>query len=98
MAIWTGAHLCGMAVGWLSKAHERLTLHYMESAPDARHPLRGDITFLCFAAAEAYCRVIGVPFLVLRNPLPGVVRRYEQFGFEVVPTQHGNVYYHKQLT
>lgn len=87
-----------MAVGWLSRAHERLTLHYMEGSPDPRHPLRGDITFLGFTAAEAYGHVVGGRFLVLRNPLPGVVTRYAQLGFEVAPAQHGNLYYHKQLT
>lgn len=87
-----------MAVGWVSKAHERLTLHYMESSPDPRHPLRGDVTFLAFTAAEAYGRAVGGKWLALKNPLPGVVTRYERLGFAVAPTQHGNLYYHKQLT
>lgn len=70
----------------------------MESSPDPRHPLRGNITFLGFTAAEAYGRAIGGQFLVLRNPLPGIAGRYEQLGYAVEFMQHGNLYYEKQLT
>lgn len=97
-AMWSNDSLCGMMAGWLSKAHERLTLHFLESSPDPRHPLRGHITFLAFAAAESYGRSVGARVVVLRNPLPGVVARYARFGYELAGTERGNLYYHKQLT
>ncbi len=96
--MWSSEVLCGMAVGWVSKAHERLTLHFLESSPDPRHPLRGHITFLAFAVTEAYGRSVGARVVVLRNPMPGVVARYAMFGYELARTERGNLYYHKQLT
>jgi len=97
-AMWSNEMLCGMVVGWVSEAHERLTLHFLESSPDPRHPLRGHVTFLAFAAAESYGRSIGARVVALRNPLPGVVARYASFGYELARTERGNLYYHKQLT
>lgn len=97
LAIWSGTTLCGMVVGWVSRAHEHLTLHFMESAPDPRHPLRGDITFLAFTAAESYARAVGARVLVLRNPLPGVTQRYGRFGFSLARDQRGKLYFHKHL-
>jgi hypothetical protein len=98
LSMWSSGILCGMAVGWVSDAHERLTLHYMESAPDPRHPLRGDITFLAFTAADRYAQAVGARTMVLRNPLPGVVERYAKFGFTVAREPRGNLYCYKQLT
>jgi hypothetical protein len=98
LAIWGSGILCGLAVGWVSDAHERLTLHFMESSPDPRHPLRGDITFLAFTAAEWYARAVGARTMVLRNPLPGVIGRYAKFGFALARERRGKLYFHKQLT
>ncbi len=98
VAMWSNELLCGMVVGWVSEAHEQLTLHFLESSPDPRHPLRGHIIFLAFAAAESYGRTIGARAVVLRNPLPGVVARYARFGYGLARTERGNLYYHKQLT
>lgn len=98
VAIWSGVVLCGMAVGWVSGSHGRLTLHYMESSPDPRHPLRGDITFIAFTAAARYGRAVGGHILALRNPLPGVTERYARLGFALACKQRGNLYYCKQLT
>lgn len=97
MAIWGSGVLCGMIVGWVSKAHERLTLHFMESSPDQHHPLRGSITFLAFAAAESYGRAVGARTVILRNPLPGVVARYVRLGYALARDGSSKLYYHKQL-
>jgi hypothetical protein len=70
----------------------------MESAPDTFHPLRGEITYLVFTAAEFYARALGVRRLVLRNPLPGVRERYRSFGFSLALEEHGNIYYYKEIT
>lgn len=97
-AVWHSSTLCGLAAGWVSAGRENVTLHYMESAPDTFHPLRGEITYLVFTAAEFYARALGVRRLVLRNPLPGVRDRYRSFGFSLALEERGNVYYYKEIT
>jgi hypothetical protein len=97
-AFWSDTRLCGMAVGWLSPGHRQLTLHFLESAPDARHPLRGDITYLALTAAELYGRAVGARTLLLRNPLPGISERYEGMGFRLAHRRGGAVYLERMLT
>lgn len=97
-AVWAGTSLCGLSVGWVSAGHRNVTLHYMESAPDPEHPLRGEITYLVFTAAEFYGRALGARRLVLRNPLDGVRARYQAFGFTLVAREGRNLYYYKEIT
>lgn len=97
-AFWSDTLLCGLAVGWLSKGHQQLTLHLLESAPDARHPLRGDITYLAFTSAELYCRAVGARTLLLKNPRPGVSERYEGMGFRLARKHGGTLFLERMLT
>lgn len=97
-AIWSNGELCGLAVGWLSRGHTQLTMHYLESAPDARHPLRGDIAYLAFTAAEFYGRAAGARTLLLRNPLPAMAERYARMGFRLALNRRGLVYFDRPIT
>jgi hypothetical protein len=97
-AFWSDGLLCGLAVGWLSRGHEQLTLHFLESAPDARHPLRGDITYLAFTAAELYGRAVGARRLLLRNPLPGISERYKRMGFRLAYKRGAALYLERTFT
>lgn len=81
--------LCGLGVGRLSKrrlsgVRHTLSVHFIESAHTLDHPLRRLIAPLVIAAAEAYGVVAGVSRIRLIDPLPGMVRRYEGFGYTVV--------------
>ena len=96
-ALWSGSRLCGLCVGRLSKGRKHLTLHYMESAPDPAHPLRGVVTLLMFEAARNYGTAMGADKLLLREPLPGVVARYENFGFRLAQGAYGLVYFERIL-
>ena len=97
-AVWAGSSLCGLSVGWVSAGHRNVTLHFMESAPDPEHLLRGEITYLVFTAAEFYGRALGARRLILRNPLEGVRARYRAFGFTLVAGESRNLYYYKEIT
>lgn len=96
-ALWGGSRLCGLCVGRVSKGRRHLTLHYMESAPDPAHPLRGFVTPLMFEAARNYGLALGVDKLLLREPLPGVVERYYRFGFTLAADMRGPVYFERKL-
>jgi hypothetical protein len=88
VAIWSGEQLCGMGVGRLSKRRHAgirhtISMHFIESAHDNRHPLRGTIAPLVISASEAYGELAGASRIRLIEPLPGVVPMYESFGFTV---------------
>jgi hypothetical protein len=97
VALWSGPYLCGLCVGRVSKGRKHLTLHYMESAPDREHPLRGLVTPLMFEAARNYGVAMGVEKLRLRNPLPGLLERYRYFGFTLVRDTRGSLYFERDL-
>jgi hypothetical protein len=96
-ALWSGPTLCGLCVGRVSKGRKHLTLHYMESAPDPRHPLRGFVTPLMFEPARNYGVAMGVDKLLLHDPLPGVIERYHRFGFTVARGMRSSVYFERKL-
>lgn len=88
VAVWSEKHLCGLGVGRLSKrrlvgVRHTISVHYVESAHDPQHPLRRRIAALVIAAAEAYGRHAGASRIRLIQPLPGVIRLYEDEGFTV---------------
>jgi hypothetical protein len=89
VAVWSGEQLCGLGVGRLSKrrpsgVRHTLSVHFIESAHTRDHPLRRHVAALVITAAEAYGTLTGVRRIRLIEPLAGVIRFYEDFGYVVV--------------
>lgn len=82
-ALWMDHELCGLIVGALKKDHSELVLSYMESKPNDPRPLKGQVSRILFAAAEYYCLGLGVPKLVIDDPVTPLIPRYEAFGFRL---------------
>jgi hypothetical protein len=97
VALWSGPTLCGLCVGSVCKSKAHLILHFMESAPDRGHPLRGSVTEIMFGAARNYALALGIPKIYLREPLQGVLGRYQAFGFSLAFEFRGTVYFQLQL-
>lgn len=102
VAVWGGDHLCGLAVGRLSKrrplgVRHTLSLHYIESAHNERHPLRHCIAPLVIAAADSYGRLVGASRLRLIEPLPGLIWYYESWGLEVARKAGQSVYRERRI-
>jgi len=97
-ALWSGPTLCGLCIGSVCKSKAHLTLHFMESAPDPGHPLRGSVTEVMFSAARNYALALGIPKIYLREPLQGVLERYRRFGFSLASESRGPVYFQLELT
>jgi hypothetical protein len=81
IAVWSGDQLVGLAVGRTSKRrasgrHHTLSIHYVETHPDPRHPLRSHILEIVFEAAEQYGRALGAERLRLVAPLPALMALY----------------------
>ena len=102
VALWSGEHLCGLAVGRLSKrrlvgVRHTISVHFIESSHDARHPLRGNVAALSISASEVYGRLTGASRIRLIDPLPGIVRLYEDHGFTVARQAGQSVYCERRI-
>jgi hypothetical protein len=103
VAIWSGEHLCGLAVGRASKRRKAgirhtISVHFIESAHDDQHPLRHTIATLAIAAAETYARLLGTARIRLIEPLPGVIPLYERLGFTVALKAGQPVYCERRIS
>jgi hypothetical protein len=103
VAIWSGEHLCGLAVGRVSKrrvsgVRHTISVHFIESAHDDQHPLRRRVAALVIAAAQAYGGSVGVSRIRLIDPLPGVIRLYEEYGFTVALKAGQPVYCERRIS
>jgi hypothetical protein len=102
VALWSGEQLCGLGVGRLSKrtlvgVRHTISVHFIESAHDARHPLRRRVAPLVISAAEAYGKLAGASRIRLMEPLPGIVSLYEGLGFTVARKAGQSVYCERRI-
>jgi hypothetical protein len=102
LAIWSGAHLCGLAAGRASKRRpcgrrHTLSIHFMEANPGPEHPLKGHVAKLAFASVDSYGAVLGVTTLRLVNPLPGLFRFYQELGFSVAGKGSARLYLERSI-
>lgn len=102
LALWSGAELCGLAVGRLSKRRasgrrNTVSLRFMEGSPRQGHPLKSRVAVLVFAAAEEYGRAFGASRLRLMHPLPEVLALYTNLGFSVVHKRGTPLYCEKEI-
>jgi hypothetical protein len=102
VAVWSGDRLLALAVGRASKRlasgrHQTLSLHFIESHPDRRHPLRNRILGIIFNAAEEYGRAIGATRLRLVDPLPGSAPLYLHVGFGIAGRYGQHVYLERPI-
>jgi hypothetical protein len=102
LAIWSGETLCGLAVGRVSDKDQAgvrnaVSLHFIESAHDRHHPLRGRIASLAIAAAQGYGEALQARWLRLVDPLPGLVERYARLGFTVVSGKSRVLYCERRI-
>jgi hypothetical protein len=102
LAIWSGGQLCGLAIGRTSKrrssgVRHTISIHYMEAAPDQRHPLAGTIAPLAIAAAQRYGEALGASRLRLMDPLPGASTYYRKLGLSIALLPGRGVYFEKRI-
>jgi hypothetical protein len=50
-----------------------------------------------FEAARNYGLAVGASKLLLREPLPGVISRYQNFGFTLAERAYGLIYLERRL-
>jgi len=84
IAIWEEKHLCGLAVGGISKEKTYISIDYIEGSP-AQHPLKGLVLNIMLAIVEEYARILEIPELRLSDPVDDLIKYYEsQYGFQTI--------------
>jgi len=86
VAVWSGSVLCGLAAGAPGSGFMEVRL--MQGSPDNQHPLKGAVRFAVLEAARAYTLALGDRELRLNLPDRGLLTKYQQMGFTLVPPLH----------
>jgi hypothetical protein len=84
VAVWSGATLCGLAVGKPSDGPSHLAVRLLEGSPAQTHPLKGYVAGCVAEAGISYARLLGKAQLRFLWPLPGALPTYRRLGFTVV--------------
>jgi hypothetical protein len=96
LAIWSGDMLAALIIGRPSKGNDNLTLHFLERSW-ANNPLAGWVALIATDAADNYARVLEKQHLVLKNPIPEAIPKYESLGFVVANSINRNTYYRREV-
>lgn len=84
-ALWSGTHLCGLAVGKPSHGPSHVAVLLLEGCPNPGHPLRGLVLQGLLIAAEEYARALAKREVRVIKPLPGVLPLYQALGYAIAP-------------
>jgi hypothetical protein len=91
-ALWHGETLCGLVMGRPSRGRTFLRVDLLEGSPDPHHPLKRAVLLSVADAALRYGRALGCRQLRIMDPLPGAVRWYKEFDFQLVEPLKGRTY------
>ena len=86
LAVWSGEHLCALAIGKPSKGREHLTIYGLEGSPLSDHPLKKGIRFAVVEVALAYANALSCKELRLFRPVKEVQCYYVDMGFSLAGT------------
>lgn len=82
ISVWSGANLCGLALGKTSEHKKRVRLDLVESTPVRPSPLNMAVFQVISIAASFYGRAIGAEEVCLLDPVNDHVSNYYQkFGY-----------------
>jgi hypothetical protein len=74
-----------------------VSVHFIESAHDAQHPLRRKVAALVISAAEAYGALVGASRVRLIEPLPGLIGFYNGYGYTLAHKAGQTVYCERRI-
>lgn len=97
VALWFEGQLYGLAIGRASRGKRNVTIHYLER-PKQNNPFAGWIAAMVMDASDNYGKILNSQWVRIKNPLPGVIRRYETLGFSLAETIKGSTYYERRVS
>ena len=96
VAVWKDGRLLGLAVGRASRGPDNVTIHYLERSR-ADNPLATHFAMIALDATDNYAKIISRQRVKLKNPAPGVIKKYQALGFSLAETYRGATYYERRV-
>ncbi|MBC3436634.1 hypothetical protein HU735_14525 [Pseudomonas sp. BW16M2] len=84
IALWHDDQLAGMCWASPQASKEKIMVLYLQRNPDSTLPTRGYVAPLCLSGVRYYALMLGLQWVVIRNPLPQARAAYELDGFRQV--------------
>lgn len=84
IAIWHEDHLAGMCWASPLDSKQKIMVLYLQRNPDNNLATKGYIAPLCLSAVRYYAWMLGLRWVVIRNPLPQARKAYALDGFHQV--------------
>ncbi|CAK15171.1 hypothetical protein [Pseudomonas entomophila] len=84
IALWHEDHLAGMCWATPLDSQEKIMVLYLQRNPDNTLATKGYVAPLCLSAVRYYAWMLGLKWVVIRNPLPQARAAYTQDGFRQV--------------
>jgi hypothetical protein len=97
ISVWFEGNLYGLGSGKASRGKRNVTIHYIERRPSP-NPFAGWVSLMVLDAAENYGKILGSQVLRIRNPVPGVIEKYQRLGFSLAETYRGATYYERKIS
>ncbi|MDH0647786.1 hypothetical protein N5D48_10290 [Pseudomonas sp. GD03858] len=84
IALWQGDQLAGMCWASPQASKEKIMVLYLQRNPDDKLQTKGYVAPLCLSGVRYYAWMLGLQWVVIRNPLPQARAAYERDGFRQV--------------
>ncbi len=97
ISIWFEGQLYGLGAGKASRGRQNVTVHYLERRP-GENPFAGWASMIVLDAADNYGKILGSQWVRIKNPVPGVIPKYESLGFSLAGTYRGATYYERRVS
>jgi hypothetical protein len=96
VALWCKGTLYGLAVGRASRGPDNVTVHFLERA-SGNNPFAGYFAQIALDATDKYAKLISRQRVKLKNPVSGIIPRYEALGFSIAESIKNNTYYARKV-
>ena len=97
MALWFEGRLYALAVGRASRRKHNVTVHFLEREYD-NNPFAEFVTLVVLDVADNFGKIIGAETVRIRDPVDGMIGRYERLGFALAQTLRGSTYYERRIS
>ncbi|MCU7239537.1 MULTISPECIES: hypothetical protein [Pseudomonas] len=84
IALWHDDHLAGMCWASPQASKEKIMVLYLQRNPDSTLPTRSYVAPLCLSGVRYYALMLGLQWVVIRDPLPQARAAYERDGFRQI--------------
>lgn len=84
MALWHGSQLAGMCWASPLDSKTRIMVLYLQRNPDDKLATKGFVAPICLSAVRCYALILGLKWVVIKDPLPQARAAYGLAGFRTI--------------